>query len=68
MDMKFLVINLEDVHKYCSPIKQADLAKLVDYINYCRHEDGKKDNEYLVVNKDEPYAEAVEYLIKFFDK
>lgn len=60
---KFIVIKLEDADKYLPNHDRIDLKHILRQINEGRAKEGKKDNEYLVVNKDEPYAELVEKLI-----
>ncbi|MZK53472.1 hypothetical protein [Clostridium beijerinckii] len=60
---KFIVIKREDADKYLPNHDKIDLRHILRQINEGRAKEGKKDNEYLVVNKDEPYAGLVENLI-----
>jgi hypothetical protein len=56
---KFLVIKWEDVGKYLNVQEHEMLQRALTKINVGRVADGKPINEYLVVNKDEPYAQEV---------
>lgn len=61
---KYVVIKIEDIQNYFSDIKQHDLLNLLEYLSVCRKEDEKKENEYIVINTDEPYAEGVIDILK----
>lgn len=53
---KFIVLNREKVDKSCDEQDKKDLQRISDKIN--------SNNEYLVVNLDEPYAEEVIEILK----
>ena len=59
---KFLVIKYEDIAKLDEDSLTNLKAALYD-LNKLRESDEKKENEYLVVNRDEPYAWLVEKMI-----
>ncbi len=59
IEEKFLVIKLDDIDKCLTTHQQESLGDLLRHIDENRKRDGKKDNDYLVVNVDEPYAELV---------
>ena len=61
---KYLVLKLDDLSKYLDPEDREKLDALVMTIGWGRGADGKKDNTYVVVNEDEPYAEIVWKLIE----
>ena len=61
---KFLVLKLKDCDEFLSPEQQSDLSQICKVIRQGRLEIGKKDNSYVVVNCDEPYAEEVWKLIE----
>lgn len=60
---KFLIAKIEDAERYLSEEELAHLKILLKSIEDGRESESKKKNEYLVVNKDEPYANLVEKLI-----
>lgn len=62
--MKFVVLKSEDIDKVANKNEIATLNSLSLKINNMRFNEGRTTNpEYLVVNKDEPYAEQVLHLI-----
>ncbi|MCR6791669.1 MULTISPECIES: hypothetical protein [Bacillus cereus group] len=62
--MKFVVLKSEDIDKVANKNEIAALNSLSLKINNMRFNEGRTPNpEYLVVNKDEPYAEKVLCLI-----
>ena len=62
---KYLVLKWEDIEKYLTQTDFMEtLLALCKYIEHCRGLNGKKDNSYVVVNEDEPYAEQVWELIE----
>ena len=67
---KYLVLKLEDIKKYLEKYStehtswEAMFWDMVDKIEKGRIAAGKKDNSYVVVNEDEPYAEIVWKLIE----
>lgn len=65
MKMKFGVLKIDDVKKYCSEESKQALDKIVLEITTGRMEEGKKpDNTYYVINSDEPYSEEVVEILK----
>ena len=61
---KYLVLKLDDIQKYLAPWDRVSLKEVCECVEIGRKLDGKKDNRYVVVNEDEPYAEKVWELIK----
>lgn len=61
---KYLVLKIEDIEKYLDKRQRLDLGILALTIYEARLNDGKKNNLYVVVNEDEPYAEEVWQLIQ----
>lgn len=62
---KFTVIKNEDAKKYLTSIQIGVISLALGSIESGRKEEGKKLNQYLVINIDEPYApEIVETLKK----
>jgi hypothetical protein len=61
---KYIVFKIDDVKKYLDTELKRQLVIISETIGICRTVDGKKDNRYVVVNEDEPYAEQVWELIK----
>ena len=64
MDFKFQVLKNEDILKYLSMEQISKFAIFVAQINLRREQDGKPQNEYLVINTDEPYADEVIDIMK----
>jgi len=62
-ETKFLIFKIADIQRYLSPLEQANLAVCIERISECRANDGRPDNDYWVVNLDEPYAGEVGHLI-----
>lgn len=61
---KFIVVKKEDVQKYLSKSDMVILNVLLGKIIEGRAEEGKStDNKYLVVNRDEKYADKVLQII-----
>lgn len=60
---KFLIAKIEDAERYLSEDELAHLKILLKSIEDGRISENKKKNEYLVVNKDELYADLVGKLI-----
>jgi len=60
----YVVIKKEDMIKAFDISEQALFWRLLNLYDTHRASLGKKQNYYLVVNKDEPYAEAVLDLIR----
>jgi hypothetical protein len=61
---KYVVFKREDVKKYLDHELKRWLVIINETIREGRLSDSKHDNHYVVVNKDEPYAEKVWELIK----
>ncbi len=61
---KYLVLKWDDIRKYLSLEDESCLNSVVESIDRKRSLDGKKNNSYVVVNEEEPYAEKVWDLIK----
>lgn len=53
------VIKNEDIEKYLSARQKKQLKKMLDVIACHRIADGKKINNYVICNLDEPYANEV---------
>ena len=62
--IKYVVIKIEDINNFLKAEELVTLVILVDKILNNRKAIGKKDNEYLVINTDEPYAEKVVDILK----
>jgi hypothetical protein len=62
--MKFAVIKNDDAEKYLNTKGQESLNGILETIADSRSMDGKKNNEYLVINTDEPYADEVIEILK----
>ena len=63
LETKYYVIKRDDV-KYLTKEQQNQLEKILMDIFYARIEDKKKDNQYIVINTDEPYIGKVIELMK----
>ncbi len=61
---KYLVLKWEDIEKCLGEVDKKLLEEMCNCIAANRHYYGKKDNFYVVVNEDEPYAEQVWKLIE----
>lgn len=61
---KFTVVKNKDIVKYLSQDQINDLANILNTIAKGREVDGKKENTYVVINTDEPYAEDVINIMK----
>ena len=59
-----IVLKLEDCQKYLNPRELQELSEIIRNVSDGRKFDGKSDNEYLVVNVDEPYAPMLFRLIQ----
>lgn len=58
-----IVIKCEDIREYLSEKQKHDLDSILLTINISRKEAGKPINNYLIINKDEPYAEKIQEII-----
>lgn len=63
-DRKYIVIKVEDIQKYLEPEDIETLNEILHHISNFRKLFGKKDNTYLVINTDEPYAGLVAQILK----
>ena len=62
---KFVVLKIEDIEKYLSINEQLQLGLMGQKIEYERHLDFKStDNEYIVINTDEPYINEIIEILK----
>ena len=64
---KFLVLKNDDLDRYLDEELENDLYNVVQTVDAGRMVEGKvDDNHYLVINRDEPYAEAVISIMKLY--
>jgi hypothetical protein len=56
---KYVVVKRDDIEKYLNSIAQRNMYRYLGTIEAARKAGGKKNNTYLVVNTDEPYAGEV---------
>ena len=63
MSNKFLILNSFDMQKYLTFNEIEEIKKLKNKINAARSSESKKENEYLILNKDESCAHFVENII-----
>lgn len=61
---KFIVLNCWDATKYLSDEQKKNLEDICNTINTGRGFDKKPENEYMVINNDEPYAPEVVEILK----
>ena len=61
---KYLVLKLEDIESFLSILDKKKLEEMCDTVGLMRKSIGKKENSYVAVNEDEPYAEIVWKLIE----
>lgn len=61
---KYEVMKLGDIEKYLDSYLRGHLESIKAVIREGREGAGKKENSYVVVNEDEPYAEKVWKLIE----
>lgn len=61
---KYIVIKTQDIKDYLQGSDANMLMYLYKRIERCREWEGKKKNNYVVVNTDEPYADIVERIIE----
>lgn len=64
MGQKYVVLKLEDCNKYLDDLGQMALDLICQTIVDGRYEDGKKFNEYIVINKDENYINDIINVLK----
>lgn len=65
---KYMVLKNSDIATYLTERERELLYKLEEKINYCRDEDDKDVNEYVVVNETAPYAECIWGLIEIGER
>lgn len=56
---KFIVLKMDDIKDHLTGEDQLFLGLLIDRINVCREAEGKAVNNYVVINRDEPYINEV---------
>lgn len=61
---KYLVLKWADIDSCLTEFQQEELGVICRVVNTKRAMRGKKRNSYIVVNKDEPYAEVVWKLVE----
>lgn len=61
---KYLVLKWDDIQKHLSDVEREALDDLIDNIAIGRMGKRKTENNYVVINEDEPYAEQVWQLIQ----
>lgn len=63
--MKYIVLKIEDIEKYCSFEQQEQLSDICNDIQGGRAGNGKaEENRYYVVNTDETYAKDIKDIIE----
>jgi len=65
---KYLVLKITDINAFLTVEECDRLRYFCTKIGWARKDIGKKDNKYVVVNQDEPYAEKVWKLIEEAEK
>lgn len=58
-EQKYLVVRWEDIDNYLSRHWRGQLDLCLRQIDQGRASEGKKINQYVVVNQDEPYIETI---------
>ncbi len=61
---KYLVLKWDDIKEYTNDEQKKWIERTCFSIRNHRLAHGKKDNSYVVVNEDEPYAEKVWQMIQ----
>lgn len=64
MKDKFLVVKRRDLYNFLNSDHQKTLTYLLEEVASSRRATGKKENTYLVINTDEPYADEVIEIMK----
>lgn len=64
MKMKYTVLKNDDIHRYLDEKEKIELVASTSAIQQLRAIEGKKENTYLVINTDEPYADEVIEIMK----
>ena len=61
---KYIVIKINDAEEHLMDEEQKELCRLSQEISRMRRHYGKSDNEYLVINTDEPYVDEIIAILK----
>jgi len=61
---KYVVIKKDDIYQYLTDEELDTLGCILAKIEYCREREGKKANEYLIVNTDEKYSREVKGVLR----
>ncbi|ATX84798.1 hypothetical protein HUS59_17025 [Bacillus velezensis] len=56
---KYVVLKMDDIKNHLTIEEQLLLWTSIEKINVCREAEGKKFNNYAVINRDEPYIDEV---------
>ncbi|WP_370225269.1 hypothetical protein [Cytobacillus sp.] len=64
MKMKFTVLKNDDINRYLDEKAKIELSASTAAIQQLRAIEGKKENTYLVINTDEPYANEIIAIMK----
>lgn len=65
MKCKYTVIKNEDVENMpYGDVWKMRIQNICDAVNICRAINNKKENTYIVINADEPYADEVIEILK----
>ncbi len=59
LENRFLVVKIEDIHAALDDQQCRQLDYLLDLVHEYRRSQGKRGNNYVVINLDEPYAGIV---------
>jgi len=62
-ECKYLVMKWYDIASSLSGVELKAFVKLIDKVSAERKASGKKENNYIVCNQDEPYAEKIWQMI-----
>lgn len=61
---RFLVLKWDDIRRFLHPNDGEALDRILTIISEGRRAEGKRDNNYVVVNEDESYADVIWKLIE----
>lgn len=61
---KYFVIKKDELSRYTHRFSREAVETAVKLIELSRAEKGKKPNSYIVINRDEPYADQVIEIMK----
>jgi hypothetical protein len=64
VEKKYLVIKIRDIEEALTSNELKTFEKLVWYIDKFREDNGRPENHYVVINRDEPHFPEVLPLIK----